>query len=230
MKSAGQILKNLPDTTGLIRVAMDQGFRMYQRIASQMPGHLRQIRPEILRIMADLEKPMGKIEKRLVAFKERMMPKPKWAKSSVDLDFIERAISFCPGVNMSTIRTGIRATGSPRLTAWDMFESTMLDECVNLGCDGMYDLCCPYLVVGTNNQIKANCHYSQKQHFGNCPRGHKKAFFDQTAILRFFADKKSFPTCKQDSDCKITERCCMNEENEKPDGTPFALCMAASND
>jgi len=231
MNSASKILKSLPDTRGWTRMVMDHGYRMFQTISAELPSHLRRIRPEIMRIIADLERPMEEIEDRLIAFKEKLMPKPKWARSLVDLDFIERAISFCPGINMSVVRIGIiRLTGAPGIKAWDLFEATMLDECVNLGCDGKYDLCCPYLDRGATNQIKANCHYSQKQHFGYCPGGHKKAFFDQTAILRFLADKKSFPTCKQDSDCKVTERCCMKEENGNLDGTPFASCMPASND
>ena len=80
--------------------------------------------------------------------KKKMFPRP-WKTKLVDLDLLERSVSFCPRFNMSAVRSRTRLS-------WDLFESRLLDQCVELGCESKYDLCCPYLLDGHNDQFKVS--------------------------------------------------------------------------
>ena len=76
-------------------------------------------------------------EGRLVRLKKKMTGRK--SRNMIELDLIERSLSYCPAMNVSRIRD---------LMSWDQFESEAMDKCVASGCDGDYDLCCPYMDLG----------------------------------------------------------------------------------
>ena len=80
--------------------------------------------------------------------KRQLLGRNSWAENSVSLDLIERSLTFCPGTNM----TAIKGSRLP----WDSFEYQLLDRCVEAGCDGKFDLCCPYVDPGTYGLIKVS--------------------------------------------------------------------------
>ena len=84
-----------------------------------------------------------------------MMGRNSWAENSVQLDLLERALTFCPGDNM----TAIEKAGIP----WDSLEFQLLDRCVEAGCDGKFDLCCPYSEPRTYGLIKVTKTADDKQ-------------------------------------------------------------------
>jgi hypothetical protein len=222
MNGATQLLQSMPDLTTLIPMVLRQGAKIIDRFCSKLPGIIRSARPEVQQILEDSKEPVRKLAAMAMKTKKRLMGRGSWAKGkSVELDLLERALTFCPGVNM----TAIAKSGTP----WDSFEFQLIDRCVEAGCDGRFDLCCPYVAMGTYGIIKANCVYSLKKHFGNCPAGYKTAFFDQADIREIMSNDHAFPTCRIDTDCKITERCCMKEERSEDPSSPYAICMESDN-
>ena len=93
-----------------------------------------------------------------------MSGQSKWSKDLVDLDLLERAVSFCPGKNVSALRYFIAEDGMN----FEQFERTMLDLCVAQGCDGEYDLCCPYVNKGASEKLKVKTgSYTMRRANGN---------------------------------------------------------------
>lgn len=221
MNGAAKILGSLPDVKGMIPMVMEQGSMYVERFLRTMPGFVRSMRPEVQQVLNDAKEPVRKIAAMLKKTKRQLLGRNSWAENSVSLDLIERSLTFCPATNM----TAIKGSRLP----WDSFEYQLLDRCVEAGCDGKFDLCCPYVDPGTYGLIKANCVYSLKKHYGNCPAGFTAAFFDQDDIGKIMSTSGAFPTCKIDADCKVTERCCMKEDRSKEasKGKPLASCKEA---
>ena len=71
----------------------------------------------------------------MVRLKKKMMGRK--SRDMIELDLIERSLSYCPGINVSMVRD---------LMSWDQFEHQFMDKCVASSCDGEFDLCCPYMV------------------------------------------------------------------------------------
>lgn len=219
VNAGASLLGNLPDIKGMIPMMMDQGYSYVTRFMNSLPGMMRRIRPEAKQILKDAKEPLQKLAATAMKMKQRLMGRKSWRNMAVDLDLLERALSFCPGVNM----TALDKSGIP----WDSFEFQLLDKCVEAGCDGKYDLCCPFVRPNTYGLLEAKCIYSTKKHFGECPKGYTEAFIDQSDIMTIMARVESFPECRMDTDCKINERCCMHEDRSKDTATPLTSCQLA---
>lgn len=220
MKAASGVLKHLPDVDGLLSTVMSQGYNYVRKFMTSLPAFTRRIRPEIRELFNDVKKPLRDMAGMAMKMKSRLLGPKAWGKNSVDLDLLERALSFCPGVNMTDIERKSRAS-------WDSFEFQFLDRCVELGCDGKYDLCCPYIQPNNYAVIQSTCVYSLKKHFGKCPKGYKETSLDQADIQAIMSTSEAFPTCNIDANCKVTEKCCMKEDRSKDATSSHGSCKEA---
>jgi len=215
INSVAKLFTALPDIKGLVSLVMDKGANMALKFITNLPGIMRRMRPEVKQFLKDIKEPVKDIEKHLLSMKKKMFPR-RWSNKLVDLDLMERSVSFCPRFNMSMVRSRTRLS-------WDLFESRLLDQCVQLGCESKYDLCCPYLLDGHSDQVKATCVYSRRKHYGSCPGGYKSVLIDQAMVIASLKNASAKPTCNRDSDCQVTERCCMKTGETTEES--LATCM-----